>query len=74
MMRYVRKRYDLDKLREETYTCVAKNSAIQRRREEAQTRMNIHLIGVPLEMGAGKRGTGLGPAAIRYAGMSLLHV
>ena len=33
--------------------------------------MNIHLIGVPLDLGAGKRGTGLGPAAIRYAGMNL---
>ncbi len=33
--------------------------------------MNIHLIGVPLDLGAGKRGTDLGPAAIRYAGMSL---
>ncbi|HEY6539783.1 MAG TPA: arginase family protein, partial [Ktedonobacteraceae bacterium] len=33
--------------------------------------MNIHLIGVPLDLGAGKRGTSLGPAAIRYAGMNL---
>lgn len=33
--------------------------------------MNIHLIGVPLDLGAGKRGANLGPAAIRYAGLGL---
>jgi arginase len=33
--------------------------------------MNIHLIGVPLDLGASKHGAGLGPAAIRYAGMNL---
>lgn len=33
--------------------------------------MKIHLIGVPLDLGAGKHGMDLGPAAIRYAGMSL---
>ncbi len=33
--------------------------------------MNIHLIGVPLDLGASKHGAGLGPAAIRYAGVNL---
>lgn len=33
--------------------------------------MNIHFIGVPLDLGAGKRGADLGPNAIRYAGMGL---
>ena len=33
--------------------------------------MNIHLIGVPLDLGASKHGADLGPAAIRYAGMNL---
>lgn len=29
--------------------------------------MNIHLIGVPIDLGAGRHGADLGPAAIRYA-------
>lgn len=33
--------------------------------------MNIHLIGVPLDLGASKHGADLGPAAIRYAGVNL---
>lgn len=33
--------------------------------------MNIHLIGVPLDLGASKHGADLGPAAVRYAGMNL---
>ncbi len=33
--------------------------------------MNIHLIGVPLDLGASKHGANLGPAAIRYAGVNL---
>ena len=31
--------------------------------------MNIHLIGVPVDMGAGRRGVDMGPSAIRYAGL-----
>jgi arginase len=34
--------------------------------------MNIHFIGVPLDLGAGKHGADLGPNAIRYAGLNLL--
>ncbi|HLL80952.1 MAG TPA: arginase family protein, partial [Ktedonobacteraceae bacterium] len=33
--------------------------------------MNIHFIGVPLDLGAGRHGADLGPNAIRYAGMGL---
>src|SRR5579864_4415710 len=33
--------------------------------------MNIHFIGVPLELGAGKHGADLGPNAIRYAGLNM---
>jgi arginase len=33
--------------------------------------MNIHFIGVPLDLGASKHGADLGPNAIRYAGMGL---
>ncbi len=33
--------------------------------------MNIHYIGVPLDLGAGRHGADLGPNAIRYAGMGL---
>lgn len=33
--------------------------------------MNIHFIGVPLDLGAGRHGADLGPNAIRYAGMEL---
>ncbi len=33
--------------------------------------MNIHFIGVPLDLGAGRHGTDLGPNAIRYAGLNL---
>ncbi len=33
--------------------------------------MNIHLIGVPLDLGASKHGADLGPVAIRYAGVNL---
>lgn len=33
--------------------------------------MNIHFIGVPSDLGAGTRGSDLGPTAIRYAGMEL---
>ncbi len=29
--------------------------------------MNIHIIGVPIDLGAGRHGADLGPAAIRYA-------
>jgi arginase len=31
--------------------------------------MNIHLIGVPTDFGAGRRGVDMGPSAIRYAGL-----
>ena len=31
--------------------------------------MNIHIIGVPIDLGAGRHGADLGPAAIRYAGL-----
>ncbi|HEV2581761.1 MAG TPA: arginase [Ktedonobacteraceae bacterium] len=34
--------------------------------------MNIHFIGVPLDLGAGKHGADMGPNAIRYAGLNLL--
>jgi arginase len=33
--------------------------------------MNIHYIGVPLDLGAGRHGADLGPNAIRYAGLNL---
>lgn len=33
--------------------------------------MNIHFIGVPMDLGAGRRGADLGPNAIRYAGLNL---
>jgi arginase len=33
--------------------------------------MNIHFIGVPLDLGAGRHGADLGPNAIRYAGLNL---
>jgi len=32
--------------------------------------MEIHIIGVPLDLGAGRRGVDMGPSAIRYAGLS----
>ncbi|MGB8645763.1 MAG: arginase [Anaerolineae bacterium] len=32
--------------------------------------MNINLIGVPLDFGAGRRGVDMGPSAIRYAGLA----
>lgn len=31
--------------------------------------MNIHIIGAPLDLGAGRRGVDMGPSAIRYAGL-----
>ncbi|HEY7126095.1 MAG TPA: arginase [Ktedonobacterales bacterium] len=31
--------------------------------------MHIHLIGVPVDLGAGRRGVDMGPSAIRYAGL-----
>src|SRR6187549_3304579 len=31
--------------------------------------MNVDLIGVPLDFGAGRRGVDMGPSAIRYAGL-----
>jgi len=31
--------------------------------------VNIHIIGVPIDLGAGRHGADLGPAAIRYAGL-----
>jgi len=31
--------------------------------------MNIHIIGAPIDMGAGRRGVDMGPSAIRYAGL-----
>jgi arginase len=31
--------------------------------------MNIHLIGVPMDLGAGRRGVDMGPSAIRIAGI-----
>jgi arginase len=38
----------------------------QRKRGKA---MNIHIIGVPLDLGAGRRGVDMGPSAVRYAGL-----
>jgi arginase len=32
--------------------------------------MNIHLLGVPMDLGAGRRGVDMGPSAIRIAGVS----
>jgi arginase len=32
--------------------------------------MNIHLLGVPMDLGAGRRGVDMGPSAIRIAGIS----
>ena len=32
--------------------------------------MNIHLIGVPMDLGAGRRGVDMGPSAIRIAGVA----
>jgi arginase len=31
--------------------------------------MNIHIIGAPVDLGAGRRGVDMGPSAIRYAGL-----
>ncbi|MFQ5614008.1 MAG: arginase [Anaerolineae bacterium] len=31
--------------------------------------MQIHVIGVPMDLGAGRRGVDMGPSAIRYAGL-----
>ncbi len=31
--------------------------------------MHIHIIGVPMDMGAGRRGVDMGPSAIRYTGL-----
>jgi arginase len=38
--------------------------------------MNIDLIGVPIDFGAGRRGVDMGPSAIRYGGLaaSLEHI
>jgi arginase len=32
--------------------------------------MNVHLIGVPMDLGAGRRGVDMGPSAIRIAGIN----
>lgn len=32
-------------------------------------RMNVHLIGVPMDLGSGRRGVDMGPSAIRIAGI-----
>ena len=32
--------------------------------------MKIHLIGAPMDLGAGRRGVDMGPSAIRIAGMT----
>ena len=32
--------------------------------------MNVHLLGVPMDLGAGRRGVDMGPSAIRIAGVS----
>lgn len=32
--------------------------------------MNIHILGVPMDLGAGRRGVDMGPSAIRIAGVS----
>ncbi|MEA4846570.1 MAG: arginase family protein, partial [Clostridiaceae bacterium] len=31
--------------------------------------MNINVIGVPIDLGADRRGVDMGPSAIRYAGL-----
>src|SRR5262249_60626132 len=31
---------------------------------------SVHLIGVPLDLGAGRRGVDMGPSALRIAGLS----
>ncbi len=33
--------------------------------------MNVDIIGVPLDLGAGRRGVDMGPSAIRYAGLGM---
>ena len=32
--------------------------------------MNVHLIGVPMDLGSGRRGVDMGPSAIRIAGIN----
>lgn len=32
-------------------------------------RRNVHFIGVPMDLGAGRRGVDMGPSAVRYAGL-----
>ncbi len=32
--------------------------------------MKIHIIGVPMDLGAGRRGVDMGPSAIRIAGVA----
>ena len=32
--------------------------------------MEIHIVGVPMDLGAGRRGVDMGPSAIRIAGVA----
>src|SRR5207253_9471661 len=36
----------------------------------AHGRTSVHLIGVPLDLGGGRRGVDMGPSALRIAGLS----
>ena len=38
--------------------------------ETTQTRKTVRLVGVPMDLGAGRRGVDMGPSAIRIAGVS----
>jgi arginase len=37
---------------------------------DVANRKRIHLVGVPMDLGAGRRGVGMGPSAIRIAGVT----
>ena len=35
---------------------------------------SVHIIGVPLDLGGGRRGVDMGPSALRIAGIPLLLI
>ena len=49
---------------------MATNGTVFQRRTEDINPMRICVIGVPIDLGADRRGVDIGPRAIRYAGLS----
>ena len=41
-----------------------------RRASRVEERQTVHILGVPLDHGAGRRGVGMGPSALRIAGLA----